>query len=40
MGRMDFFSSLYDLFGTLPDITLLHKLEDAYVPVVKFCYSG
>ena len=38
IGRMDFFSSLFDLFSTIPDITNLHKIEDAYVPVVKFTF--
>mmetsp|Transcript_16452 Transcript_16452/g.22781 ORF Transcript_16452/g.22781 Transcript_16452/m.22781 type:complete len:512 (+) Transcript_16452:161-1696(+) len=39
VGRMDFFSSLYDIFASRPEITDLCKIEDAYVPVVKFGFN-
>jgi poly(A) polymerase len=40
LGRMDFFSSLYELFLTIPGVSNLQKIEDAYVPVVKFLLHG
>ena len=38
--REDFFSSLIDILKNEPDISDIHPLPYAFVPVLKFKYSG
>ncbi|CAB3398180.1 unnamed protein product [Caenorhabditis bovis] len=38
--RSDFFDTFYDMLKNDPNVTELHAVEDAFVPVIKLRYSG
>ncbi|KAJ8476099.1 hypothetical protein OPV22_019826 [Ensete ventricosum] len=36
----DFFTELHDMLSEMPEVTELHPVPDAYVPVMRFKFSG
>ncbi|KAI0488563.1 hypothetical protein KFK09_028400 [Dendrobium nobile] len=36
----DFFTELHNMLAEMPEVTELHPVADAHVPVMKFCFNG
>ncbi|KAJ0048484.1 hypothetical protein Pint_16564 [Pistacia integerrima] len=36
----DFFCELYQMLSEMPEVTEMHPMPDAHVPVMKFKFSG
>lgn len=40
MFQEDFFTELHNMLAEMPEVTELHPVADAHVPVMKFCFNG